>query len=65
MFNLEQEVVVKVNDLPNSTIKGLELGATSFSRMLVKLLLAQTRVVINNLIPLAFFAMTHCKSIWC
>jgi hypothetical protein len=56
---------VKVNDLPSSTIRAPKLGAMSFSGVLIKLLLAQTRFVINNLIFLAFFAMTHCKNIWC
>jgi hypothetical protein len=46
---------MKMNDLPSFIIRVLELGATSFSRLLIKLLLAQTRFVISNLIPLAFF----------
>jgi hypothetical protein len=53
---------MKVNDLPSFIIRVLELGAMSFSRLFIKLLLAQTRFVINNLIPLAFFAMTLVKN---
>jgi len=48
---------MKVNNLPSFTIRAPKLGATIFSILLVTLLLAQTRFVINNLISLAFFAL--------
>jgi hypothetical protein len=53
---------MKVNYFPSFTIRVLKLGEMNFSRLLLKLLLAQTNFVINNLIPLAFFAMTLIKN---